>query len=25
LGLKYTDFDETVVDMVNQMHELGIV
>ena len=25
LGLKYRNFDETVVDMVNQMHELKIV
>lgn len=25
LGLKYRSFDETVKDMVNQMHELGIV
>lgn len=25
LGLKYRNIDETVTDMVNQMHELGIV
>jgi hypothetical protein len=25
LGLEYRSFDETIKDMVNQMHELGIV